>query len=104
MGADQMKLGPRQEAVAFRIWAYAHRHGWNVTAQQIADATGFSRSYVNGIISSKGWTGRLAGCDEITRAAGRRGNAAKALRTRGRKFDENALDVVELMQWPGSQA
>jgi len=99
-----MKLGPRREASAFRIWAHAHRHGWNVTARQIADATGLRESYVLNIISLKGWTGRLAGRDESTRSRILQAGAAKGARSRGYKFDENALDVVDLMQWPGSQA
>ena len=84
------------EARAFAIWRYANRRDWDVSYEEIADATGFEPSQVRYIISAKGWGGRIG--------AGRNGGGgfsptARAMRekNRGNRFDENALDLCQII-------
>jgi hypothetical protein len=83
------------EARAFAIWRYANRRDWDVSYEEIADATGFERSQVSYIISAKGWGGRIG----AGRNGGRSTAAATSMRekSRGNRFDENALDLCQII-------
>lgn len=45
-------------ARAFLIWRYAAPRQWDVSYDEIADATGLTRMQVQGIIKRKDWGGR----------------------------------------------
>lgn len=54
-----MKLSPKSEALAYRIWAYCEPRGWNVTVKELAEELGTSRLRVTGLLGLKGWGGRI---------------------------------------------
>jgi len=54
-----MRLSPRSEALAYRIWAYANPLGWDCTLAELADALGAKFASVRVVVSMKGWSGRL---------------------------------------------
>lgn len=57
-----MTFNPKTEALAFRIWAYANRNGWNCTMVEIAEALDESLARVRAIVANKKWTHRLRVC------------------------------------------
>ena len=59
-----MKLSPKSEALAFRIWQYAAPREWNVTLAEIADHLGESLSRVRGVVVAKGWFVRIRAMSE----------------------------------------
>jgi hypothetical protein len=82
------------EARAFAIWRYANARDWDVSYDEISDATGLKRSQIDSTIKEKGWAGKIG------RGRGGRGTsagAAKASRTKGYRFDENALDLCQII-------
>ena len=87
------------EARAFAIWRFAQPLDWDVSMDEIADAVGLTRSQVNNAISAKGWGGKIG----MGRNAGSRDNGIRAAhmlhKRAGRRFDDNALDVVDLMSF-----
>lgn len=65
-----MKLKPATEALAFRIWAYAHPLGWNCTIMDVAEALEVHPNRVNGTCVAKGWLRRFrASGAEVARSA-----------------------------------
>lgn len=54
-----MRLSPRSEALAYRIWAYANPLGWDCTLAELADALDAKFASVRVVVSTKGWAGRL---------------------------------------------
>ena len=54
-----MKLSPRTEALAFRVWQVANPRGWDMTAGEIAEALGVSWQTVNRVCQLKGWLTRI---------------------------------------------
>ena len=54
-----MKRPAHFEALAFRVWAYAHPRGWDCTAGEVADALGVSNQAVRGVVVRKHWLGRF---------------------------------------------
>lgn len=54
-----MKLKPRGEAIAYRIWATARKVGWNITVRQAAEQIGEPESVVRMIVQKKGWLSRF---------------------------------------------
>ena len=54
-----MKLSPKSEALAFRIWQYATPREWNVTLAEIADHLDESIDRVRGVVVAKKWFGRV---------------------------------------------
>ncbi|MDO6587354.1 helix-turn-helix domain-containing protein [Salipiger sp. 1_MG-2023] len=89
------KLGPKREALAYRIWTMAQRRGWeNITQQDIADELRISAGSVSQILIAKGWGGRTAGTTDERREH----TSQLAAKGRGARFDTNILDVVEMMR------
>jgi hypothetical protein len=54
-----MKLSPRSEALAYRIWAHCGPLGWNTTIADVADALEAPYASVRVILARKGWIRRL---------------------------------------------
>jgi len=54
-----MKLTPRSEAIAYRVWAHCEPIGWNCTIREAAEAIGEPRRRVQTIVSRKGWGSRF---------------------------------------------
>lgn len=54
-----MKLSPRTEGLAYRIWAVANPRGWDMTEAEIAEALGVSQPAVRRACQLKGWGTRL---------------------------------------------
>ncbi len=54
-----MKLSPKSEALAYRIWAYCEPRGWNVTPREIGDEIGICASHVVQLLWRKGWHTRV---------------------------------------------
>lgn len=52
-------MNTKTEALAFRIWAFAHPKDWDCTVQEIADAVGETPQRTAGVCRVKNWTGRL---------------------------------------------
>jgi len=46
------------ETQAYFIRAYCEPNEWNVTIQDIADATGYARNRINQVLRAKGWLTR----------------------------------------------
>ena len=53
-----MRLPPRSEALAYRIWAYANPLGWDCTVPEIAEAVGVKPQSVSMLLFNKGWKSR----------------------------------------------
>lgn len=58
---------PRQETLAFRIWAFAKPRGWNVTCKEIAENLEVTYQSVGHVLRMKGWSDRV----RVTTAAER---------------------------------
>lgn len=54
-----MRLSPRSEALAYRIWAYANPLGWDCTLSELSEALDAKFASVRNVVSMKGWIGRL---------------------------------------------
>jgi hypothetical protein len=52
-------MTPRAMAHAYMIHAYAEPLEWNVTIQDIADATGLANNRIGRILRDKGWFSRV---------------------------------------------
>jgi len=52
-------MTPRSMAQAYLIHAYAAPLEWNVTIQDIADATGLANNHIGRILRAKGWFSRV---------------------------------------------
>ena len=52
-------MTPRAMAHAYLIHAYAEPLEWNVTIQDIADATGLANNRIGRILRDKGWFSRV---------------------------------------------
>lgn len=87
-------MTPQLEARAFAIWRFAEPRGWDVSYDEIADATGLTESQVKYAIIQKGWGGKI-GSGGVGRLTSEK--AHKLHKSLGHRFDENALDVVDLM-------
>lgn len=90
-------LTPRTEAVAYRIWGFAAPRGWRVTQRQIADAIREPLDTVSKTICAKGWQGRTLGNDPEARTEKARNMIAQRNRARGSVYDENTLDLTQLI-------
>lgn len=55
----RQQMSARDEALAFRIWAYCEPLGWDVTSTDIAREMGAPRSKVAAVLARKGWTSRI---------------------------------------------
>lgn len=84
------------EARAFAIWRYAEPREWDVSYEEIADATGLTYNAVNDTIYIKRWGGKIGGGRRDDNTAQRR-SMTKFHKIQGHNFDYNALDVVDLM-------
>lgn len=49
----------RTKARAFAIWRYANPRDWNVTYEEIAEATGMTVNQVHWVFAQMGWWGRI---------------------------------------------
>ncbi|QQA43939.1 hypothetical protein [Pelagovum pacificum] len=54
-----MKLSPRSEALAYRIWGHCTPIGWNCTMREVAEALEEDRSRISSIANKKGWSDRF---------------------------------------------
>jgi uncharacterized membrane protein len=54
-----MKISPKSEALAFRIWQYATPREWNVTVTEIADHLGEDWRRVGAMMRWRGWLTRV---------------------------------------------
>lgn len=52
-------MTPRAMTNAYLVHAYCAPLEWNVTIQDIADATGLANSHVGRILQINGWTSRV---------------------------------------------
>jgi len=52
-------MTPRMMTQAYRIYAYCAPNEWNVTIQDIADATGYANNLIGRILRAKGWQTRI---------------------------------------------
>lgn len=52
-------MTPRAMAQAYMIHAYAAPLEWNVTIQDIANATGLANNHIGRILRDKGWGSRV---------------------------------------------
>lgn len=75
-----MKLSPKSEALAYRIWAYCEPRGWNVTVAEIAEGIETPQTRVQSVVGHKGWAGRL-------RATVSRQRTRTAFEIRGHRLD-----------------
>jgi hypothetical protein len=56
-----MKLSPKSEALAFRIWAYAEPKGWDVLLADVASDLNVSIAQVRWVVTAKRWNSRFRG-------------------------------------------
>lgn len=56
-----MKLSPKSEALAFRIWAYAEPKGWDVLLADVAKDLNVDVARVRWVVVAKQWNGRFRG-------------------------------------------
>ncbi len=56
-----MKISPSSEALAFRIWAYAHPKGWDVLLTDVAKDLNVSIAQVRWVVTAKRWNSRFRG-------------------------------------------
>ena len=54
-----MKISPRSEALAFRIWAYAEPKGWDVLLADVARDLNVDVARVKWVVVAKRWSGRF---------------------------------------------
>ena len=80
----------------FQIWADCKKHGWDRSAEEIGEGIGREANYGHTIVSAAGWTGRIGDREKARRSKQR--NAARLGQIMGRRFDENTMDVTELMR------
>jgi len=52
-------MTPRQEAIAFMIWAYCDPLGWDTTIADAAEHLGVNQQQVIGVARVKGWIDRF---------------------------------------------
>ena len=52
-------MTPRTMRIAAAIHHYASQREWNMTLQELAEATGEKIGVVRGVVQSKGWMSRL---------------------------------------------
>lgn len=55
-----VKLSPKSEALAFRIWAYCRDVEWRISVSEVAEALGEHPSRVTLLAQRKGWLGRFS--------------------------------------------
>jgi hypothetical protein len=55
----QMLFDPKNETIAYLIWAYCKPRGWGDTVPEIAAAIGLPMTTVRGVVRGKGWNHRL---------------------------------------------
>lgn len=82
------------DAQAFLIWRFANPKEWDVSYDQIAEATGLTRRQVDVAIQAKRWGGRIGRGRQEDRGGGPRYSQFK----RGANVDINALDLTQLME------
>ena len=85
------------EARAYIIWRYADPRDWDVSYDEIADATGLTYNQVHGTIQAKGWGGKIGSGSQSAKERITKNTNAIYHKRAGHRFDENALDVVDLM-------
>jgi hypothetical protein len=56
-----MKISPKSEALAFRIWAYAHPKEWDVLLTDVAKDLNVSIAQVRWVVTAKRWNSRFRG-------------------------------------------
>ena len=54
-----MKFSPKSEAIAYRAWVEAEKHGWDITVPELAERLGLRKNVVLRIVSLKGWLNRF---------------------------------------------
>ncbi|ETX26551.1 hypothetical protein [Roseivivax isoporae] len=52
-------MNPRNETIAFRLWAYCHPIGWDCTLREAADALDIPIAKARAVVRSKGWANRF---------------------------------------------
>lgn len=91
-------MSAQLEARAFAIWRYAKPRDWDCSYEEIVDATGMRLALVKTAIRAKGWGGRIgAGRRAESNDAAKWKRTAIAAKSRGGNFDENALDLCQLV-------
>ncbi len=65
-----MKLSPSSEALAFRIWGYAHPKEWDVLLADVAKDLNVSIAQVRWVVTAKRWNSRFRGLSRFDREAG----------------------------------
>ena len=80
----------------FQIWRDCQDHGWERSSEEIGSNIGIEAGHVRDTLIRAGWTGRIG--DSEARSANSRVNGHRTNRHYGRSFDENTMDVTELMQ------
>ena len=80
----------------FQLWADCEKHGWDRSRGEIADSIGIEVGSVSNTFSRAGWSGRSGDAEMRSRVS--EGGIQKSNRTMGRKYDDNMLDVTELMR------
>jgi hypothetical protein len=88
-------MTPKQHAHASRVLWYAKPRDWDCSYDEIAEATGLTYKQVNATITRMGWGGRIGMRRRKEKIS--RERVAKMSRTQGYRFDENALDLVDLI-------
>lgn len=85
----------QRDARAFAVWRYANAQDWDCSYDEIADATGLTHNQVKETFRRENWFGRIGSGSRGGAIGG--GRSSKAHRTKGHRFDENALDLCELI-------
>lgn len=58
---------PRAMALAYRIWGYASPRGWNVTADELADALDETPQQIGVTVRRMGWANRLRASEAVAK-------------------------------------
>jgi hypothetical protein len=87
----------RTKARAFAIWRFAHPRDWNVTYEEIGEATGLTVGQVYWVIQAMHWTGNVrdgqkAGISSRT--------AYKVSGARGHNRHEEHADLTQIFSNP----
>lgn len=68
-------MTPKQEALAFRIWAYCQKRRWDVGVVDLSETFNQDRMTITRLLQAKGWLSRLRTHGESMRSAMEKGIA-----------------------------
>ncbi len=57
--AETIKLTPRSQAIAYRIWAIAKPLEWDISIADLAEQLNLSHHSIRSVLQLKGWINRL---------------------------------------------